>query len=76
MTKKIELRPGLLVRFEYDSNVADGTIRSVGSKRIHIQSGDKGVYVSPDDILGVVREPKENELPLLGERFRLSGGVR
>jgi hypothetical protein len=71
----IELRPGLIVRFWYDGEKADGTVRSVGPKRVHIQSGDRGVYVSPDDVIGVVRVPADNELPLLGERFRLFGGI-
>ena len=72
----VELKPGLIVRFWYDGEKVDGTVRSVGSKRVHIQSGDRGVYVSPDDVIGVVRVPAENELPLLGERFRLLGGVK
>jgi len=73
--KRVELKPGLLVRFSYDGEEAEGTVRSVGPKRVHIQSGDRGVYVSPDDIIGVVRIPADNELPLLGERFRLFGGI-
>ncbi|RCU47909.1 hypothetical protein DU504_11765 [Haloplanus salinus] len=72
----VELKPGLIVRFCYDGEKVDGTVRSVGPKRVHIQSGDRGVYVSPDDVIGVVRVPAENELPLLGERFRLLGGVK
>lgn len=72
---RVELSSGLIVRFHYDGEEADGTVRSVGPKRVHIQSGDRGVYVSPDDVIGVVRVPADNELPLLGERFRLFGGV-
>lgn len=75
MSEKIELRTGLIVRFNKDGETAEGTVRGVGPKRVHIQSGDRGVYVDPDDILGVVRVPKDNEIPLLGERFRLGGGL-
>lgn len=71
----IELRPGLIVRFEKGGKEAEGTVRSVGPSRVHIKSGDRGVYVSPDEIRGVVRVPAENEIPLLGERLRLHGGI-
>jgi hypothetical protein len=70
---KIERRQ--LIEFEYDGQVAQGTVRGVGPKRIHVQSGDRGVYISPDDVYCIVRVPAEGELPLLGERFRLAYGL-
>jgi hypothetical protein len=74
MTQK-EIEPGHIVAFQHEDGEAQGTVRSVGPKRVHIQSGQRGVYVDPDDVLRIVRTPKDNELPLFGENFRFSDGI-
>lgn len=70
-----QLETGHIVEFRKDGQRAEGTVRSVGPSRVHIQSGDTGVYVDPNDVIRVVRIPADNEIPLLGERFRLGGGL-
>lgn len=73
--KKSVLQPGYIVEFRYDDERVKGTVISAGQRRVHIQSGHTGVYVHPNDVIRVVRIPDKNEIPLLGERLRFSGGI-
>lgn len=64
------------VVFHYDpeGRRRAGLVRRVSPNVITIRSGDTEVEVRPADV--IEKEPAgNNELPLLGERFRLSGGV-
>lgn len=68
------IESGRRATFNYHGKKAEGYILAAGPTRVHIQSGNRGVYVSPDDVLST-RPVPEDEIPMLGERLRLFGGV-
>lgn len=71
----MELQHGTRIRFEYWGDTYEGTVISAGAKRVHVQSSNEGVYIEPDDVVRVLKEPDENRIPLLEERLRFSGGI-
>ena len=60
--------------YEPEERERSGLVRRVSPNVITIRSGDAEIEVHPSDVKETA-PPRENELPLLGERFRLSGGV-
>jgi len=70
-----ELERGDIVRFRYEGETYEGSVKSAGRSRVHIQSADHGVYVDSEDVLGIVKKLPENGVPVMGERFRFSGGL-
>jgi hypothetical protein len=69
------LERGDMVRFRYEGETYEGSVESAGPTRVHIRSADRGVYVDPEDVLGIVKKLPENGVPVMGERFRFSGGL-
>lgn len=68
-----ELERGNVVRFNYEGDTYEGTVLSAGKHRVHIQSGNRGVYRAYSEIIRVL--PVKNEIPRLGERLRFRGGL-
>lgn len=60
--------------YEPEDRERAGLVRYVSPNSVTIRSGDTEVEVHPSDVKETA-PPRENSLSLLGERFRLSGGV-